>query len=361
MSNKNYQKVSYFATIPAPVRYSKDVSNFAKLLYAEITCLTNAKGYCFAMNGYLADLYKVHKNTISTSIKELETAGFIKCNYITKNKEIIERRIYLVIDTEKQNGYEIEINGIEIKSRSETYGEPINNLNDTPNKKQGGVSQKTVIPLNENSVENVCSNVTVNVNSFKEKNNSCKIEILQEKELQINELKVIDNSIISKQNDFVSQYPEVIDLLDVSMIEVFNENKYSIDEFCKSKDFELIKKEYRMIKRNMPVPKPKNRENLINWYLSLGKVQVADNLYMYPYQAIILKLVFNHKYLSKMINYYDNTYFSRDSKFKEFTDHYTNIVSWLKSDIEKNISKQGNNQFDRYYYYNWGVDRNEIM
>lgn len=183
------------------------------------------------------------------------------------------------------------------------------------------------------------------------KNNSCEIEISQEKEL----------NIISKQNDFVNQYPEVIDLLDVSMIEVFKENKYTIDEFCKSKDFELIKKEYRMVKRNLPVPKPKNRETLINWYLTLGKVQVADNLYMYPYEAILLKLVFNHKYLSKMINHYDTTYFARDNKFKEYTDHYANIVSWLKSDIEKNILKQGNNQFDRYYYYNWGVDRNEIL
>ena len=351
MENKNYQKVSYFATIPAPVRYSKDVSNFAKLLYAEITCLTNAKGYCFAMNGYLADLYKVHKNTISGAIKELENAGFVRCNYITKNKEIIERRIYLVIDTEKQNGYEIEINGIEVKSRAETYGEPVNNLVNTPNKKKWGVSQKTVRPLNQKSVENVSSNVTVNVNSLKEIKNSCEIEISQEQEL----------NIISKQNDFVNKYPEVIDLLDVSMIEVFKENKYTIDEFCKSKDFELIKKEYRMVKRNLPVPKPKNRETLINWYKTLGKVQVADNLYMYPYQAILLKLVFNHKYLSKMINHYDTTYFARDNKFKEYTDHYANIVSWLKSDIEKNILKQGNNQFDRYYYYNWGVDRNEIL
>lgn len=187
--------------------------------------------------------------------------------------------------------------------------------------------------------------------NIKEIKNSCEIEISQEQEL----------NIISKQNDFITQYPEVIDLLDVSMIEVFNENKYTIDEFCKSKDFELIKKEYRMVKRNLPAPKPKNRETLTNWYLSLGKVQVADNLYMYPYQAIILKLVFNHKYLAKMINHYDSTWFSRDNKFKEFTDHYANIVSWLKTDIEKNILKQGNNQFDRYYYYNWGVDRNEIL
>jgi hypothetical protein len=198
-------------------------------------------------------------------------------------------------------------------------------------------------------------------NINKELKNSCKIEISQEKELQNNELMIFDNSIISKQNDFVNQYPEVIDLLDVSMIEIFNENKYTIDEFCKSKDFELIKKEYRLIKRNLPAPKPKNRLTLIEWYKSMGKVQVADNLYMYPYQAIILKLVFNHKYLAKMISHYDNTYFARDSKFKEYTDHYSNIVGWMKTDIERNILKQGNNQFDRYYYYNWGVDRNEIL
>lgn len=195
-------------------------------------------------------------------------------------------------------------------------------------------------------------------NTNKEIKNSYKNEIFDEKN---NQLSIINNSIIAKQNDFVNQYPEVVELTDFTLAEVFEENKYTIDEFCKSKDFELIKKEYRMIKRNLPAPKPKNRQTLIEWYKSLGKVQVADNLYMYPYQAIILKLVFNHKYLAKMINHYDNTYFARDSKFKEYTDHYSNIVGWLKTDIEKNILKQGNNQFDRYYYYNWGVDRNEII
>ena len=212
---------------------------------------------------------------------------------------------------------------------------------------------------------NVDKNVHHNLNEFnhkeenpKELKNSYKNEIFDEKN---NQLSIINNSIIAKQNDFVNQYPEVVDLLDFSLAEVFEENKYTIDEFCKSKNFELIKKEYRMIKRNLPAPKPKNRQTLIEWYKNLGKVQVADNLYMYPYQAIILKLVFNHKYLAKMINHYDNTYFARDSKFKEYTDHYSNIVGWLKTDIEKNISKQGNNQFDRYYYYNWGVDRNEII
>jgi hypothetical protein len=67
---------NYYAIIPANVRYS-DLKPNAKLLYGEITALSNKHGFCFASNKYFADLYKVNKNTISSWISDLKNYGFV--------------------------------------------------------------------------------------------------------------------------------------------------------------------------------------------------------------------------------------------------------------------------------------------
>jgi len=67
---------NYYAIIPANVRYA-DLKPNAKLLYGEITALSNKHGFCFASNKYFADLYKVNKNTISSWISDLKNYGFI--------------------------------------------------------------------------------------------------------------------------------------------------------------------------------------------------------------------------------------------------------------------------------------------
>jgi hypothetical protein len=67
---------NYYAIIPANVRYANLKPN-AKLLYGEITALSNKHGFCFASNKYFAELYKVNKNTISSWISDLKNYGFI--------------------------------------------------------------------------------------------------------------------------------------------------------------------------------------------------------------------------------------------------------------------------------------------
>ena len=54
-------KPSFYATIPAHVRYA-DITPNAKLLYAEITALLKINGICFATNRYFSKLFKRSKN-----------------------------------------------------------------------------------------------------------------------------------------------------------------------------------------------------------------------------------------------------------------------------------------------------------
>lgn len=90
-------KKSYYAIIPANVRYDKDLTDGAKLLYGEITALCNEKGYCWASDTYFMDLYKVSRSTIQRWFHQLESKGYIKrvIKYKDGTKEIEQRYTYL--------------------------------------------------------------------------------------------------------------------------------------------------------------------------------------------------------------------------------------------------------------------------
>lgn len=90
-------KKSYFAIIPASVRYDKNIIPNAKLLYGEITALCNEKGYCWATNQYFSELYQVSKQTISKWINQLKENNYInvEMEYKKGSKEILNRYIRL--------------------------------------------------------------------------------------------------------------------------------------------------------------------------------------------------------------------------------------------------------------------------
>ena len=48
---------SHYIIIPAIVRYDNRLPNGAKLLFGDICALTNKFGYCFATNGYFAEVF----------------------------------------------------------------------------------------------------------------------------------------------------------------------------------------------------------------------------------------------------------------------------------------------------------------
>ena len=87
------QQPNYYAIISAEVRYDKNLTANAKLLYAEITALLNINGECFATNKYFSNLYGKSTVTISKWVSELVANGYISTNYIYKgNTKEIERR-----------------------------------------------------------------------------------------------------------------------------------------------------------------------------------------------------------------------------------------------------------------------------
>lgn len=91
---------TYYAVIPANVRYDTELNPNAKLLYGEITALCNEKGYCWATNEYFSELYQVSKVSISKWINLLIKKGYIFSEIIYKeNSKEIEARFLKIIDT----------------------------------------------------------------------------------------------------------------------------------------------------------------------------------------------------------------------------------------------------------------------
>lgn len=142
----NDENISYYAIIPASVRYDKDLSSSAKLLYGEITALCNKKGYCWATNSYFAELYDVSVVTVSRWIALLINKGYISSILIYEDdkKTIKERRITIVQGTNNNDN---------------TY---LQNCYEGINKNVNRVLSKKSIGLNKNVKENNTSNNTIN-------------------------------------------------------------------------------------------------------------------------------------------------------------------------------------------------------
>ena len=90
------RKPAFWAVLPARVRYDPELRPNAKLLYAEITAMADATGYCWASNKYLADRFGWGERTVTRLVAQLQEQGFIR-TAMALNKETgqMERRIYI--------------------------------------------------------------------------------------------------------------------------------------------------------------------------------------------------------------------------------------------------------------------------
>lgn len=110
------EKPTYFVIIPSKLRYDSNVIPNAKLLYGDIMCLSNKEGYCFATNGYFAELYSSTPQAVSRWIKSLEQNGYVRTELIYKGKEVIQRRIYpLDVSIKSSQGINIKFMGYQQK------------------------------------------------------------------------------------------------------------------------------------------------------------------------------------------------------------------------------------------------------
>lgn len=103
MDEQTSSQPSYYAVIPANVRYAKIPPN-AKLLYGEITALCNKEGYCWASNQYLADLYGVTVRVVQMWLEKLRENNFISMT------QSVEKRQIFITDGMKKIAYPHEKN-----------------------------------------------------------------------------------------------------------------------------------------------------------------------------------------------------------------------------------------------------------
>jgi DNA-binding Lrp family transcriptional regulator len=66
------------------------------VLVGVLTSMSNKHGYAYAHNETLAQILKVHVNTLKSDLQNLESMGIIKREVIrNENKEVIKRKIFL--------------------------------------------------------------------------------------------------------------------------------------------------------------------------------------------------------------------------------------------------------------------------
>lgn len=160
-------KKSYYAIIPATVRYDENLCANAKLLYGELTALCNEKGYCWATNNYFAELYKVSKQTVSKWIKNLKDSGYINytIEYKQGSKEIAHRYIRIIGEGIQEN-VNTPIN--EKFKDNTTY---INNTSNNTINTRKQVSEDSISPIYKSLSDRLASRMEANdPKIFKAKN-----------------------------------------------------------------------------------------------------------------------------------------------------------------------------------------------
>lgn len=131
---------AYYSILTANVRYDNELKANEKLLFSEITALSNKNGYCHANNNYFATLYDVSKKSVSIWINHLKEKGYLRVKMIKEGNEIKERRLFPVSTPIEENVH--------------TYTKNVHE----------GIEKNFNTPMEEKVKENITSNNTTSIN-----------------------------------------------------------------------------------------------------------------------------------------------------------------------------------------------------
>lgn len=167
------KEVNYYAILPAKVRHSKELNNSEKLLFAEVTALSNKDGYCSASNAYLGHLLNTTERSVTRQLNTLREHGFIRVELTREGKRITERKIYPLMDI---YGNQQEVDNPMVVIKYDTNGNFLGSSTAYSNDKNVGtpidkfVSDKNVYVnntslFNNTSINNNKGNVTTKVDN----------------------------------------------------------------------------------------------------------------------------------------------------------------------------------------------------
>lgn len=103
----------------------KDIKNELGLLLI-ISSLCAEKGYCYANNSYLANLFDIDEVSVSRKLKKLEKKGYITIDYKMSGNVITSREIRL---TKMLTAVNKNVNGAVNKNVKDNNINSINNIN----------------------------------------------------------------------------------------------------------------------------------------------------------------------------------------------------------------------------------------
>ncbi|XVK96005.1 helix-turn-helix domain-containing protein [Staphylococcus nepalensis] len=205
------EQPNYYSITPAHVRYDNDLKPMEIIMYGELTALSNKYGYSYAGNSYFANLYNVHKKTVSTWINHLKEKGYIDTKVIrNEDKTVKERRIYINHAYPQKYG----------EGSPQKHGEPIHEKTEENN------TRKNITSINRDVTAKIFDYINNNLEMIQ---SPLKVEEL---EYEINLIKNDAYEIVKIAVDYSKKNNKGINYL-IKVIK--NWNKEGIDTIEKAK------------------------------------------------------------------------------------------------------------------------------